>query len=138
MNDPSANSRRPTRDPWWQRAACHGRVDLEWIEPTTRAKALCRTVCAACPVRAECLHTALVNGEAWGIWGGLTPDERAEIAATNDYPMPEVRPAHGTNPRYAKHGCRCRLCRQAHTIYERNRREHLQPPQLQKAEDQNG
>ena len=136
MND--TNRSRSNRGPWWQRAACRGRLDLEWIEPTTRGTALCRALCAVCPVRGDCLHKALVTGEAWGIWGGLTPDERAEIAARTGYPMPEVRPAHGTNPRYAKHGCRCALCRQAHTIYERNRREHFQPPHLHEPEDQKG
>lgn len=31
-----------------------------------RAKALC----AACPLRAECLEGALRRGEPWGVWGG--------------------------------------------------------------------
>jgi hypothetical protein len=110
-------------DRWRDKAACRDHVTLDWIEPNARDTALCREVCGRCPVRSQCLHTALVSGEAWGIWGGLTPDERAEIAASGKYPLPAVSPPHGTNPRYAKHGCRCRLCREAHTIYERHRRE---------------
>ena len=29
-----------------------------------------KTICAGCPVMAECLETALANGEQWGVWGG--------------------------------------------------------------------
>lgn len=39
------------------------------------AKANCRT----CPVLFECLTDALDRGEQWGIWGGLTPDERGTV-----------------------------------------------------------
>ena len=37
-----------------------------------RAKA----VCASCPVRVECLEHAIAVDERYGIWGGLTQDER--------------------------------------------------------------
>jgi WhiB family redox-sensing transcriptional regulator len=33
-------------------------------------------VCAGCPVRQQCLDFAMTSGEAHGIWGGTTPDER--------------------------------------------------------------
>lgn len=39
-----------------------------------RAKAICRV----CPVREECLETALAIKEPYGIWGGLTEQERRE------------------------------------------------------------
>jgi hypothetical protein len=29
-----------------------------------------------CPMRAECLMFALVNNEQFGIWGGMTPEDR--------------------------------------------------------------
>ena len=35
-----------------------------------------KAICGACPVRAECLESAMQSGERWGIWGGLTPEER--------------------------------------------------------------
>ena len=35
-----------------------------------------KSVCAACPVRVECLQHALAVDERYGIWGGLTHDER--------------------------------------------------------------
>jgi WhiB family redox-sensing transcriptional regulator len=36
-----------------------------------------KAVCAACPVRRECLAFALRTEQVHGIWGGTTPDERA-------------------------------------------------------------
>lgn len=108
---------------WRTRAACRGRLDLDFIDPRTPAEAAeCRTLCAGCPVLDQCRAEALIAGEAWGIWGGLDADERERIAERDGHPVPAVRPAHGTNPRYAKHGCRCTLCRHAHTEYERERR----------------
>ncbi len=31
---------------------------------------LAKSLCQACPVRAECLAGALERGEPWGVWGG--------------------------------------------------------------------
>jgi hypothetical protein len=108
---------------WRTRAACRGRLDLDFIDPTPEQVGECRAICAGCPVREQCLDDALTAGEAWGIWGGLDVDEREQLAEQHGHPAPSVKPAHGTNPRYAKHGCRCDLCREAHTAYERARRE---------------
>jgi WhiB family redox-sensing transcriptional regulator len=33
-------------------------------------------VCRSCTVRQECLRWALRAGEAHGVWGGTTPEER--------------------------------------------------------------
>jgi WhiB family redox-sensing transcriptional regulator len=35
-----------------------------------------KRICAACPVRDECLEYALENDERFGIWGGLSERER--------------------------------------------------------------
>jgi WhiB family transcriptional regulator, redox-sensing transcriptional regulator len=69
----------------WQRAAlCRGDAGRDFYPPFTgerkrerkarevRAKA----VCASCPVRLECLEHAIACGERYGVWGGLTSDER--------------------------------------------------------------
>src|SRR5882757_9811308 len=108
---------------WRSRAACRGRLDLDFIDPAPAQVTACRAICVECPVRDKCLAEALGNGEAWGIWGGHDTDEREQLAARTGHPAPVVKPSHGTNSRYAKHGCRCDLCRQAHTAYERVRRE---------------
>jgi WhiB family redox-sensing transcriptional regulator len=36
----------------------------------------CKVICAGCPVAATCREWALTTREPWGIWGGLTEDER--------------------------------------------------------------
>lgn len=36
-----------------------------------------KALCASCPLQKLCLDTALANDEHWGIWGGLTGEERA-------------------------------------------------------------
>jgi hypothetical protein len=113
---------------WSRHAACRARLDLEWIDPSPAQAEQCRMVCDGCPVRQPCRMFALRNGEPWGIWGGLDPDERAAVARTDGYPTPQALPAHGTNSRYAKHGCRCSACRYAHTTYEQTRRARHQPP----------
>jgi Transcription factor WhiB len=110
---------------WQRRAACRGRLDLDWIDPSPTQETQCRTVCAGCPVRALCRTFALASGEPWGIWGGLDPDERASIARSAGYPPPRALPPHGTNARYAKHRCPCTPCRRAHTVYERQRQERV-------------
>ncbi len=130
---PQASQTQLTRwslDRWQRDAACRGRTDLDWIDPPTSQQARCRAVCVSCPVVTICRTHALVNGEPWGIWGGLNPAERAAIAEREGHPIPAVLPAHGTNPRYAKHRCRCLACRRAHTTYERIRRSRIrQVPQ---------
>jgi WhiB family redox-sensing transcriptional regulator len=36
-------------------------------------------ICDACPVKEVCLEYALGNDEVWGIWGGLTPNQRKRL-----------------------------------------------------------
>jgi len=36
-----------------------------------------KALCASCPLQQLCLDTALAQDEHWGIWGGLTADERS-------------------------------------------------------------
>ncbi|WP_405010990.1 WhiB family transcriptional regulator [Kitasatospora sp. NBC_01539] len=78
----------PSPDGDLRGAACQGMdPDLFYAEPdpddpdadpaasgfaTRRAKA----VCAGCPVREMCLALALRRGEPFGVFGGLTADER--------------------------------------------------------------
>lgn len=76
---------RPILDDWtWQlRGSCHqvapevffpedsGRYGLRGREE--QAKRICRE----CPVLAECRSHALAMPETHGIWGAMTPSERA-------------------------------------------------------------
>lgn len=38
-----------------------------------------KKLCGKCPVRNLCLEFALVNDEAHGLWGGMTPKERQRL-----------------------------------------------------------
>ncbi|PYC77413.1 transcription factor WhiB [Streptomyces tateyamensis] len=38
-----------------------------------------KAVCAGCPVRVECRRYALDAREPYGVWGGLTEDERHRL-----------------------------------------------------------
>lgn len=73
----------PVRDDgsWQQRAACVGLpVEFFYPEKSARVTSGARKVCAGCPVRSACLEYALTKGEWHGTWGGLTPDQRRDLA----------------------------------------------------------
>ncbi|HEX3783291.1 MAG TPA: WhiB family transcriptional regulator [Pseudonocardiaceae bacterium] len=112
----------PTPPAWTRHAACRDWADLDWIDPTPQQARHCRVICVDCPVRRECLGAALIAAEPWGIWGGLDPDERADLARDSGLPVPNALPSHGVQARYIRHGCRCDACRYAHAIYESQRR----------------
>jgi WhiB family redox-sensing transcriptional regulator len=40
-----------------------------------------KAVCSACPVKVQCAQHALAVREPYGVWGGLTEDEREDIYA---------------------------------------------------------
>ena len=46
--------------------------------------AAAKEICAACPVIAACREHALAIREPFGVWGGLTEDERQVILADRD------------------------------------------------------
>jgi WhiB family redox-sensing transcriptional regulator len=65
---------------WRYESACKGpEVDPRWWFPDVESKqhsGKALAVCAACPVRVECLEYALALPEPHGIWGGLTASGR--------------------------------------------------------------
>lgn len=111
---------------WFAQAACRGLdPDLffpERGESVRQAKA----VCASCPVAAECLATALNNGEKHGIWGGLSEKQRRVLRRTGPHPI-----NHGTDGGYRMHLRRgelaCPACLEAHAaataIHRRDQRD---------------
>lgn len=64
---------------WMSNAACHGYTPLmfcpEIASPAEVAEA--RTVCFSCPVQRDCALFGLTS--AYGLWGGLTTEERSEV-----------------------------------------------------------
>ena len=64
---------------WQERALC-AQTDPEAFFPekggsTREAKKVCLT----CDVRNDCLESALMNDERFGIWGGLSERERRKL-----------------------------------------------------------
>lgn len=62
---------------------CEGQPDLffpeDFGDPDTRRLAIrtAKALCGECSLQKLCLDTALAQEEHWGLWGGLTADERA-------------------------------------------------------------
>ena len=46
-----------------------GDADL-WFAEAPKELERAKALCAACPIKAECLAGALQRGEPWGVWGG--------------------------------------------------------------------
>jgi len=76
----------PPRLSWaWQDAgACRGKDIVLFFGPDGERQPerevrerKAKAVCAACPVRAECLTYAVSRPEKYGTWGGLNEEERA-------------------------------------------------------------
>lgn len=78
----------PNADFWdWQLdAACRGLDSEVFFHPEgqrgsarTRREDKAKAICAACPVMQQCREHALKVREPYGVWGGLTEDERESI-----------------------------------------------------------
>ena len=79
----------PIADVWdWQRLGlCRGRDSAQFFHPDGergasrgRRETAAKSVCRACPVRAECAAQALSTREPYGVWGAMTEHERSLIA----------------------------------------------------------
>lgn len=110
--------------PWRRQAACIAtgpatfypeRDGNDVVADIVRAK----VICASCPVQADCLQHALDQLEQYGIWGGMTWEERrslrrkrrrGERAAAGPMPRRIVdAPVHNYST-YCNRGCRCEVC----------------------------
>ncbi len=71
---------------WQYEGACVGLESARFFSPDAergRARAgreeRAKAVCASCPVIEQCREHALRAQEPYGVWGGLSERERAEI-----------------------------------------------------------
>ncbi len=71
---------------WRASAACAGGPSSKFFPPSEALEDAAREVCQACPVRRECLAYALATRPAFGIWGGLNPDELAVVRRSHSRP----------------------------------------------------
>jgi WhiB family transcriptional regulator, redox-sensing transcriptional regulator len=89
--------RRQTAGENWRVLAACRYVDPELFFPISAAgKCLdqvveAKKVCASCLVQAECLTFAQRTGQAYGIWGGLTEEERIRVMRSSRRPAERPR-----------------------------------------------
>ena len=66
-------------DHWQDRAACFG-IEPDLFFPVSEDEAgAALAFCGGCRIREECLAWALKNGERYGVWGGLTEQQRRRV-----------------------------------------------------------
>jgi Transcription factor WhiB len=70
----------PVLGTWILRAACGGEDPELWFSPDLADVSKAQTICARCPVRAQCAAAADANAEPYGVWGG-TDREQARRAS---------------------------------------------------------
>lgn len=94
---------------WAESALCRGLHPDLWYAPMDAPSpndyyAVGKLVCHQCPVWEECLEYSKTSErgkqESWGMWGGLTPQERRGV----------TKLVHGTVEGYRR-GCGCDTCR---------------------------
>ncbi|QQZ17242.1 MULTISPECIES: WhiB family transcriptional regulator [Rhodococcus] len=78
---------------WQHRASCRGSDTEMFFSPdgergNVRAQRehAAKQVCHNCPVLADCRAHALTATEAYGIWGGLSENERARLTRRTRLP----------------------------------------------------
>ena len=85
---PVASNLSPISDLWeWQYEGECRKHDAEvfFLESHLRGPAkqkkvfAAKKICAPCPVKQQCLEHALRTPEYYGVWGGLSEEERAVI-----------------------------------------------------------
>ena len=75
----------PVRDEGHVEPRCASHDSSWWFEPELFDRAV--AVCGRCEMRSDCLAEALQSGERLGVWGGLTPEQRAALPDAVIIPM---------------------------------------------------
>jgi WhiB family redox-sensing transcriptional regulator len=88
----------PIHAPEWQAHTACTPDDTDLFYPDSAespaAYAAAREICAACPVRTDCLEWAMELGDPHGMWGGLTGRERQRLAQQRGTTMQQLRNQH--------------------------------------------
>ena len=71
---------------WQSNAACRGSDTATFYHPEhergpsrVRRELRAKAFCASCPVVDSCLRWALETREPYGVWGGLSVEEREQV-----------------------------------------------------------
>jgi WhiB family transcriptional regulator, redox-sensing transcriptional regulator len=102
---------------WRSQAAC-GDHNPDLFFPSEDApaelvrvqEATAKAVCRSCPVAGACLATALTRRMTYGVWGGLSANDRRAVLAARSTSRTEVQPPPPTST--SSH--RTRRCTRAH------------------------
>ena len=70
---------RGEREPWMDDGLCAQTFPEAFFPEQGSSARDAKRICAACPVKAQCLEYALRNGERFGVWGGLSERERRAL-----------------------------------------------------------
>jgi WhiB family redox-sensing transcriptional regulator len=69
-----------TRQRWESQARCRGLNTNDFFpEVGTNTVGFLRKFCLECPVARECLDFAIENSMDYGVWGGMSVEERIAI-----------------------------------------------------------
>ncbi|UTM35884.1 WhiB family transcriptional regulator [Rhodococcus pyridinivorans] len=71
---------------------CHENDPDLWFAETPADLEYAKTLCAGCPVRAQCLDAALEREEPWGVWGGEIIDRGVVVARKRPRGRPRKNP----------------------------------------------
>jgi WhiB family redox-sensing transcriptional regulator len=63
-------------DAWRKSAACKGAATSDFFSTGQEKVREMKRLCDTCEVRTQCLNFALENEITWGIYGGMTAQER--------------------------------------------------------------
>lgn len=69
---------------WMREAACVGYPTAWWFPGRGDDLRPAKKICAACPVRVECIEYALETGSLHGIFGGLSHRQRLKWKKEQD------------------------------------------------------
>ena len=81
---PGTASQAVHREEWLDAGACRSE-DPELFFPITSSGpsaqqiAAAKAVCQGCGVQSQCLHYALDSHQSYGVWGGLSEEERLRL-----------------------------------------------------------
>ncbi|WP_344633620.1 WhiB family transcriptional regulator [Streptomyces glaucosporus] len=64
---------------WWERALCAQIGSEPFFPEPGRTPAEAKRICQSCEGRIECLEYALTHDERYGVWGGLSEEERRSL-----------------------------------------------------------
>jgi len=87
----------PVSEVWdWQlHGACRGADTLLFFHPDgergsarRRRQVAAKAVCARCPVLDECRRHALQVHEPYGVWGGMSEEERSRVLTEDRIVLP--------------------------------------------------